>query len=76
MGTAIILDDKEIEHLIEALHCTLHMFKEKDPENAHLFSPPYQDLKDKLEGIQNSVEEAHAAIKSEMDAKSQDNGEK
>ena len=52
----VILSKKEIEHLTEALHCTLHMLKEKDPENGHLFAPMYQGLKDKLEAIQNSID--------------------
>lgn len=52
----VILSKKEIEHLIEALHCTLRMLKEKDPENGHLFAPLYQGLKDKLEGIQNAID--------------------
>tara|TARA_R110000824_G_scaffold71931_1_gene183962 strand:+ start:586 stop:786 length:201 start_codon:yes stop_codon:yes gene_type:complete len=52
----VILSEKEIEHLIEALHCTLRMLKEKDPENGHYFAPMYQSLKDKLDEIQNAID--------------------
>ena len=50
-----MLSEKEIEHLTEALHCTLQMLKEKDPENGHHFAPMYQRVKDKLEAIQNAL---------------------
>lgn len=57
----VILSEKEIEHLTEALHCTLQMLKEKDPENGHYFALPYQRIKDKLEGIQNAVDNLEEA---------------
>ena len=51
----VMLSEEEIQHLIEALHCTLQMLKEKDPENGHHFAPMYQRVKDKLELIQNAI---------------------
>jgi hypothetical protein len=51
-----MLSEKEIGQLTEALHCTLQMLKEKDPENGHHFETMYQRVKDKLEAIQNSID--------------------
>ena len=51
----VMLSEEEIQRLTEALHCTLKMLKEKDPENGHHFAPMYQGIKDKLESIQNSI---------------------
>jgi len=52
----VMLSEKEIEHLTEALHCTLQMLKETAPENGHHFAPMYQRVKDKLEAIQTSID--------------------
>ena len=63
----VMLSKEEIQHLIEALNCTLQMLKEKDPENGHFFAPMYQGLKDKLESIQNAIK--HQTEKEDTDEK-------
>ena len=68
MEIAIILTDTEMDNLTEALNATIAMLNKE--KNGHHFTAPYRRLKDKIESIYAASEEAHAAIKSEMDAKS------
>ena len=52
----VILSSEDIQRLTEALHYTVRMLKEKDPENGLHFAPMYQDLKDRLDGIQKAAD--------------------